>query len=361
MATLGEQIKRAREKKNLSQEELAGLMRVSRQAISKWENDLSIPQGENRRRLAEVLELVPTEEETVKEAGAEKASAGGRSVSGGNLVGWAVAALLLMALVGTWVYHYRHRGDGTEDLSGTGALTEQFNNGSQQTKAGTPAWKDILFYDREQVEIVAEGLPYNSAKIDSILVQWDGDGAKSIDMYYVPTVTETDISQNRQLLLTKAVPENRSAVLLDSESLKRLLPGQIYFELKFEKEVLISEKYSVVYDPAVLAYIREFDGENIVFDEVEWVDIPSERSTELGLTGIDVGYEVYNESDTLTELTISDDCICTVLDWTADYQEMQVTPEGLADILKEREGLSIPYRLVTENNEVISISEHYVP
>ena len=36
--TLGEQIKNSREKKNLSQEELAFQLGVSRQAVSKWEN-----------------------------------------------------------------------------------------------------------------------------------------------------------------------------------------------------------------------------------------------------------------------------------------------------------------------------------
>ena len=41
--TLGEQIRAAREGKNLSQEELAEYMGVSRQAVSKWENDISCP------------------------------------------------------------------------------------------------------------------------------------------------------------------------------------------------------------------------------------------------------------------------------------------------------------------------------
>lgn len=55
--TLGEQIKQAREEKNLSQEELASKLDVSRQAISKWENDTSIPKGINREMLNQILEL----------------------------------------------------------------------------------------------------------------------------------------------------------------------------------------------------------------------------------------------------------------------------------------------------------------
>ena len=49
--TLGEQIKLKREEKNLSQEELAGRIGVSRQALSKWASDLSVPPGANTRLL----------------------------------------------------------------------------------------------------------------------------------------------------------------------------------------------------------------------------------------------------------------------------------------------------------------------
>ena len=55
--TLGEQIKQARENKNYSQEELATKLEVSRQAISKWENDTAIPNGINREMLNQILGL----------------------------------------------------------------------------------------------------------------------------------------------------------------------------------------------------------------------------------------------------------------------------------------------------------------
>ena len=55
--TLGEQIKNAREKKNLSQEELAFQLGVSRQAVSKWENGSSLPQGINKEMLTKILNI----------------------------------------------------------------------------------------------------------------------------------------------------------------------------------------------------------------------------------------------------------------------------------------------------------------
>ena len=50
--TLGENISRHRKMTKLTQEELAERMNVSSQAVSKWENDLSLPDIETIQRLA---------------------------------------------------------------------------------------------------------------------------------------------------------------------------------------------------------------------------------------------------------------------------------------------------------------------
>jgi len=112
-----------------------------------------------------------------------------------------------------------------------------------------------------------------------------------------------------------------------------------------------------------LAYIEEFDGEKMVFDEVEWVQVPGERAAELGITEDDApsGFGVYNEETVREEISLAGDCTCTLLDWTSNYAEMQVTPEELTDILAEREGMPVPYHITVRNNEVISITEQYVP
>lgn len=54
--SIGERITDLRKQKNLSQGQLATLMGVSRQAISKWENDQTSPDTLNLIRLAEVFE-----------------------------------------------------------------------------------------------------------------------------------------------------------------------------------------------------------------------------------------------------------------------------------------------------------------
>ncbi len=52
---LGERIKQSRQKARLSQEKVAELIGVSRQAVTKWESGQSTPTTENLFRLAEIL------------------------------------------------------------------------------------------------------------------------------------------------------------------------------------------------------------------------------------------------------------------------------------------------------------------
>ena len=55
-ASVGERISALRTERNLSQGQLAKELGVSRQAVSKWENDLSSPDTLNLIRLSEVLD-----------------------------------------------------------------------------------------------------------------------------------------------------------------------------------------------------------------------------------------------------------------------------------------------------------------
>lgn len=108
--TVGERVYRLRTERGMSQEELAGALRVSRQSVSKWETGGSVPELDKLVKLSELFgvtldELVrgAPEEDTLPErpsaadecpAGAAKAAA----PSGGarRIVG---AALLLIAVV----------------------------------------------------------------------------------------------------------------------------------------------------------------------------------------------------------------------------------------------------------------------
>lgn len=86
--TFGEQIKQARENKNLSQEELATRLGVSRQAVSKWENGSSKPHGMNREMLFQVLTIEPV---TEKEPSDQKTN--------NDKIGLLIGILILFVLI----------------------------------------------------------------------------------------------------------------------------------------------------------------------------------------------------------------------------------------------------------------------
>ncbi len=55
--TFGEKIKEARKAAGMTQEQLANVLSVSRQAITKWESDKGIPDVENLKILSKVLDV----------------------------------------------------------------------------------------------------------------------------------------------------------------------------------------------------------------------------------------------------------------------------------------------------------------
>lgn len=56
--TLGKKLKEIRKKFSLSQEQLAEIINVSRQAITKWENDGGIPDVSNLQELSKVFGIM---------------------------------------------------------------------------------------------------------------------------------------------------------------------------------------------------------------------------------------------------------------------------------------------------------------
>ena len=55
--TLGQKLKEIRKKFGLSQEQLAEIINVSRQAITKWETDAGLPDTENLKELSRIFEI----------------------------------------------------------------------------------------------------------------------------------------------------------------------------------------------------------------------------------------------------------------------------------------------------------------
>ena len=107
--TLGEKIQKHRKEKRMSQEDLAALLGVSRQAVSKWELNDTIPDTENVIQLGRILGvsldylLIPEREshDECGKAGPEKPDRPGKR--GRALAGWGIyLALVMIFLVIMW-------------------------------------------------------------------------------------------------------------------------------------------------------------------------------------------------------------------------------------------------------------------
>ena len=105
--TLGQNIARLRAQKNLSQGDLADALEVSRQSVSKWETDASIPELDKLLRLAELFGV--TLDELVKGESAQPEAARGevpdketRQIVGTILLCFgALIGILIMLFAGT--------------------------------------------------------------------------------------------------------------------------------------------------------------------------------------------------------------------------------------------------------------------
>lgn len=141
--TIGQQISLLRKQKNMSQEDLAAALDVSRQAVSKWETGLCSPDTNNLIRLAALLEvdvnvLVGSPEAPVP-------AAPKKSIS---LPVLALSILLVIALCGASVFAVLWQ-------------TEKRANAATQADAVTPVYQNVAFIDwsrleGEKVELTAE-------------------------------------------------------------------------------------------------------------------------------------------------------------------------------------------------------------
>lgn len=330
--SLGEQIRAAREEKGISQEELAERLGVSRQAVSKWENGTAVPQGANRDRLAEVLGVEPERTEKRK----------------GNFLGWlgwALAAVLLVCLAG---------------LRGTGKAAPE--------TAAEPTLHSVRFYSGSQEEVLPQADWYNAAEIESILIQWTGDRPpETVSMFY--TAAGTDTVERAELAAVRVPGDAGNALLLSADALHREgLAGQLYFELRFGDGATLStydpyHMFNVLFDDSasVLAYVESFDGEELAFDRVEWVEVPSQRAQELGITDPGGGFFLYNAREETERLPAAEDGTYTLLDWAENYAPKDVSAGEFRAALAEREGVRVPYELTIEGGQITQVREHYVP
>ena len=90
--TFGEKLQKLRRREGLSQDALAELLEVSRQAVSRWERDETMPETEKVVRISEVFHVTADYLlKDIPEPSAEENAPGSREqflLKGGYLLGW---------------------------------------------------------------------------------------------------------------------------------------------------------------------------------------------------------------------------------------------------------------------------------
>lgn len=215
-----EEIRRRREERHLSQEELAEAVGVSRQAVSKWESGAAQPTGANRRALLQALDLREEEAAPLPPRRAWRARAG-----------WIAAGVLLLALAGALL----------------------LPRAASEAPAG-PRLQSVRFYDEAMQEVLPEANWYDADRAVCLLVQWEGGTPAAVQLVFTPAGSET--AGEAQILAAALPLDGEHAALLSAAALRESGAGHLQILLDFGAEGMVRSEgaYNVApLDPAVAA------------------------------------------------------------------------------------------------------------
>lgn len=212
-----EEIRRRREERHLSQEELAEAVGVSRQAVSKWESGAAQPTGANRRALLQALDLREEEAAPLPPRRAWRARAG-----------WIAAGVLLLALAGALL----------------------LPRVASEAPAG-PRLQSVRFYDEAMQEVLPEANWYDADRAVCLLVQWEGGTPAAVQLVFTPAGSET--AGEAQILAAALPLDGEHAALLSAAALRESGAGHLQILLDFGAEGIVRSEgaYNVApLDPA---------------------------------------------------------------------------------------------------------------
>jgi transcriptional regulator with XRE-family HTH domain len=221
--TTGQIIRERREALKLTQEDLAERLGVSRQAVSKWESDLSAPTSANLQELCRILDV---SFEGIGEPEPEPVPKKRNPV--GSWLGWGVAVVLAVLLL-------------VQAICGG---TEQENAQPEQIE---PEIIGVDFYD-EQGKLIPELTNwYELAESTTIIVTFQGDSPTTVTVYLTPTGTET--ADLREQLAVVMVPDGQNYALLHLNPEDGAM-GHLEVALDYGETSIHSGIYNVIYDEA---------------------------------------------------------------------------------------------------------------
>lgn len=217
---LGKRIRDRREELKLTQEELAEQLDVSRQAISKWEADLSKPSKDNLQELGRILGIVLEQEQQTK---------GDQKIRGQRTVACVLCVLGWGAAILFGVFFAVQRNGAS------GAVPENKITG-------------VSFHDASGAEISAEAGWYHLAAETGVVVTFQGESPGTVSAYFTPSGSESAVF--RQQLAVQEVPDGGADALLYLIPGENLM-GHLQITLDYGSGSIASELYNVCYEKVI--------------------------------------------------------------------------------------------------------------
>ena len=211
--TLGEMIKERREAAGITQEELAEKLCVSRQAVSKWESDLSVPNADNMCEIRNILGM----EETTPEPGAEAPKMKKFPVFA---LGWIIAAILAAMLCVSLILP---AAPAKNEITG------------------------VTFYDAGGNIVDMKDNWYTLGAETTIVVTFGGETPETVTAYITPTGTETASARKQMTVVPLSDVQSYALVHL---SLSDATMGHLQISLDYGGNSIVSDYYNIYYEPA---------------------------------------------------------------------------------------------------------------
>ena len=213
--SLGKTIKERREELHMTQEELAERLNVSRQAVSKWESDISVPAQGNLQELCKLLDLtLPAEMEPV---GLSPHKTPYKLLWITCVMGWAAACVLGIILgVQAWRNAARAAAQGVSDVS---------------------------FYDGEGRVINCEANWYELDTSTTVVITYEGASPDATTLYLTPAGSEM-LSERKQLVVLPGDDAQKGYVLIHLTFAESLM-GHLQVALDYGSTSIFSDLYNV--------------------------------------------------------------------------------------------------------------------
>lgn len=251
--TISDIIKQAREDLGMTQEDLAERLEVSRQAVSKWELEASVPSPENLALLEEVLgvSFPAPEEET-----AQSPEQGPETAAKAPFWNWKRVVLLVLgvligsALLSIWMF--------------TALKSEKHIDAPRPSE---PYVTGVYFFDENAAPLqpdLGDGWDsFTAGERVLVAVEFE-DGAENsvnaVSLYLTPTGTET-LDQRKQIAV-QAAGEGRNFALFAWDIPQEGLMGHLEVVLECGGGLRVTEMLNVTANTSILGNEGNTDLDN---------------------------------------------------------------------------------------------------